>query len=66
MLEGRPATIDGVMAFAEGADEEIIDEEAAAQILVEQQQCKAQGIKYCNCNARTAIELLAKFGRIEP
>lgn len=66
VLEGRPTTIDGVIAFAGGPAKAVFDEEAAAQMLAEQQQRKAEGAKYCNCDACTAAtELLAKFGRIE-
>lgn len=66
VLEGRPTTIDGVIAFAEGPAKQMFGEEAAAQILAKQQQRKAQGAKYCDCPSCTAAsELLAKFGRIE-
>ena len=66
ILEGRPTTIDGVIAFAEGPAKEMFGEEAAAQMLAEQLDRKEQGAKYCNCEACTAAsELLAKFGRIE-
>ena len=41
-------------------------EEAAAKMLAEQKERKAQGAKYCNCaSCAAASELLAKFGRIE-
>lgn len=57
ILEGRPSTIDDVIAFAQGP---------AAQILAKQQARKAEGAKYCDCDACTAAtELLARFGRIE-
>ena len=66
ILEGRPTTIDGVIAFAEGPAKEMFGEESAAQMLAEQIKRKEQGAKYCNCEACTAAsELLAKFGRIE-
>ena len=66
ILEGRPTTIDGVIAFAKGAAVEMMGAEAAAKMLEEQEQRKAAGAKYCNCPACTAAsELLAKFGRIE-
>ena len=65
-LEGRPTTIDEVIAFAQGPAAALFGEEAAAKMLVDQQQRKEQGAKYCNCDACTAAsELLAKFGRIE-
>ena len=64
--EGRPTTIDGVIAFAQGPAAAMFGEEAAAKILEEQLARKEQGAKYCNCEACTAAsELLAKFGRIE-
>ncbi len=66
ILEGRPTTIDGVIAFAQGPAKEMFGEEAAAQMLETSLQRKEQGAKYCNCDACTAAsELLAKFGRIE-
>ena len=66
ILEGRPTTIDGVIAFAKGPAAELFGEQAAAQILEKQLQRKEQGAKYCDCEACTAAsELLAKFGRIE-
>ena len=66
ILEGRPTTIDGVIAFAKGPAAEMFGAEAAEKMLEEQLQRKEQGAKYCNCDACTAAsELLAKFGRIE-
>ena len=66
VLEGRPTTIDGVIAFAKGPAKQILGEEAAAHMLAEQKARKEQGAKWCNCEACTAAtELLAKFGRIE-
>ena len=66
VLEGRPTTIDGVIAFAQGPAAEMFGEEAAAKMLAAQLARKEQGAKYCNCEACTAAsELLAKFGRIE-
>lgn len=65
-LEGRPTPIDGVIAFAQGPAKELMGEEAAAQMLAAQQERKAQGAKWCNCEAcSAATEILAKFGRIE-
>lgn len=65
-LEGRPNTIDHVIAFCEGPAKEIMGEETAAKMLTEQLARKEAGAKYCNCPACTAAsELLAKFGRIE-
>lgn len=66
VLEGRPTTIDGVIAFAEGSAKEMFGEEAAAQMLAAQLQRKEQGAKWCNCDACTAAtEILARFGRVE-
>lgn len=66
ILEGRPTTIDGVIAFAKGAAVEMLGADAAAKMLAEQEERKAAGAKYCNCPSCTAAsELLAKFGRIE-
>lgn len=66
VLEGRPTTIDGVIAFAEGPAKELMGEQAAADMLAVQKARKAQGAKWCNCPSCTAAtELLAKFGRVE-
>ena len=66
ILEGRPTTIDGVIAFAQGPAKEMFGEEVAAQILATQQQRKADGAKWCDCDACTAAtEILAQFGRVE-
>lgn len=66
ILEGRPSTIDDVIAFAQGPAAEMFGEETATQILAKQQARKAEGAKYCDCDACTAAtELLARFGRIE-
>lgn len=66
ILEGRPTTIDGVIAFAQGPAAQLFGEEAAANMLAAQLKRKEEGAKYCNCEACTAAsELLAKFGRIE-
>ena len=66
VLEGRPTTIDGVIAFAKGPAVQMMGEEAAAEFLATQEKRKAEGAKYCNCEAcAAASELLAKFGRIE-
>ena len=65
VLEGRPTTIDGAIAFAQGPAKEMFGEEAAAKMLEEQTARKEAGAKYCNCDACTAAsELLAQFGRI--
>lgn len=66
ILEGRPTTIDGIIAFAQGSAVQMFGEEAAAQMLAKQLKRKEQGAKYCDCPACTAAsQLLAKFGRIE-
>lgn len=66
ILEGRPTTIDGVIAFAQGPAAGIFGEEAAAAMLAEQLKRKEEGAKFCNCAAcAAASELLAKFGRVE-
>lgn len=65
-LEGRPTTIDQVIAFAQGPAKDMFGEEAAANMLAAQQKRKEEGAKYCNCDAcAAASELLAKFGRTE-
>ena len=65
-LEGRPNTIEGVIAFLEGPAKEILGEEAAAAGLAAQLKRKEAGAKWCDCAACTAAtEILAKFGRIE-
>ena len=65
-LEGRPTTIDGVIAFAEGPAVRLMGEEAAAQMLVAQKERKANGAKWCNCEAcSAATQILAEFERIE-
>ena len=66
VLEGRPTTIDGVIAFAEGPAKELMGEQAAADMLAAQKARKEQGAKWCNCPSCTAAtETLAKFGRVE-
>ena len=66
VLEGRPTTIDGVIAFASGPAKELMGDEAAAQMLEAQLKRKEQGAKWCNCpSCAAASELLARFGRVE-
>ena len=66
ILDGRPTTIDGLIAFLQGPAKEHFGEEGAAAALAEQLKRKEQGAKYCNCEAcAAASELLAKFGRTE-
>ena len=66
ILDGRPTTIDGVIAFAKGPAVEMFGKEAADKILAEQTKRKEEGAKWCNCDACTAAsEILAKFGRCE-
>lgn len=65
-LEGRPTTIDGVIAFLEGPAKEMLGEEAAVAGLAAQLKRKEAGAKWCDCDAcKAASEILAKFGRIE-
>ena len=65
-LEGRPNTIEGVIAFLEGPAKEMLGEEAAAAGLAAQLERKEAGAKWFDCPACTAAtEILAKFGRIE-
>lgn len=65
ILEGRPTTINGVIAFLEGPAKEMMGEEAAAQALAAQLARKEAGAKWCDCEAcSAATEILAKFGRI--
>lgn len=64
-LEGRPNTVEGVIAFAQGPAVELFGKEAADRILAQQLERKERGEKYCDCDACTAaVELLATFGRI--
>ncbi|WP_165062415.1 MULTISPECIES: 3-hydroxyisobutyrate dehydrogenase [unclassified Adlercreutzia] len=64
-LEGRPNTIDGVIAFAQGPAIEMFGQETADQILAKHTERKKQGEKYCDCEAcSAAVELLSKFNRI--
>ena len=53
-LEGRPNTVEGVIAFAQGPAVGMFGKEVADQILAEQLERKEQGEKYCNCDACTA------------
>lgn len=65
-LEGRPRTIESLIAFAQGPAKEVIGENAAAEMLAKSERRMAEGAKYCDCPACTAAsELLGKFGRIE-
>ena len=65
-LEGRMLGIDDVIAFAEGPAADIMGAEAAAGMLAGAKARKAEGWKYCICEAHVAAaELLGKFGRIE-
>lgn len=66
ILEGRPTTIDGVIAFLEGPAKEVFGEEEAAKRLAAQQERKMAGAKWCDCPSCTAVtEILAKFERVE-
>ena len=66
ILEGRPKLIDATIAFASGPAIEMFGQEAADKMLAAAQERKAQGGKFCGCEACTAAsEILAKFGRVE-
>ena len=66
VLDGRPTTIDGVIAFAQGAAVDMFGEEKAAEILATQLKRKEEGAKWFDCDACVAAsEILAKFGRVE-
>ena len=65
-LDGRPHTIDDLIAFLEGPAKEILGEDAATQGLAVQLKRKEAGAKFCDCPSCTAAsEILAKFGRVE-
>ena len=65
-LEGRPTTIDESIEFAKGPAVQMFGKEVADKMLAEEQQRKADGAKFCGCEACTAAsELLGKFGRVE-
>jgi hypothetical protein len=64
-MEGRPGTIDGLIAFAQGPAIDMWGEEAAKQFLDTQLARKEAGEQWCNCEAcDAAVALLKKFGRI--
>ena len=66
ILDGRPTTIDDVIAFAKGPAAQMFGQEAANKMLAEQMKRKKEGAKFCNCEACSAAsELLARFGRVE-
>ena len=65
-LEGRMLGIDDLIAFAEGPAADIMGADVAAGMLEGAKARKADGWKYCICEAHVAAaELLGKFGRIE-
>lgn len=65
-LEGRPTTIDESIKFAKGPAIQMFGKEAADRMLAEDQKRKANGAKFCGCEACTAAsELLGRFGRVE-
>lgn len=65
-LDGRPNSVDSLIAFAQGPAVAVMGEEAAAGLLAQAREHKVKGGKYCTCQACTAAsEILAKFGRIE-
>lgn len=64
-LEGRPNTVENLIAFAQGPAIDMLGKDAAEQMLAAQLERKAQGEKWCSCDACTAaVEILAKFDRI--
>ncbi len=65
-LDGRPNTIDGLIAFLGGPAKELFGEQVAAQRQAAEIARKEAGGKWCNCPSCTAAtEILAKFGRVE-
>lgn len=65
-LDGRPNTIDSVIAFCEGPAKDIFGAEKAAQEAERHKKRKEEGAKFCDCPSCTAAsEILAKFGRVE-
>ena len=65
-LEDHMLGIDALIAFAEGPAVDIMGAEVAAGMLAGAKARKAEGWKYCICEAHVAAaELLGKFGRIE-
>ena len=65
-LEDRMLGSDALIAFAEGPAVDIMGAEVAAGMLAGAKARKAEGWKYCICEAHVAAaELLGKFGRIE-
>lgn len=65
-LEDRMLGIDALIAFAEGPAVDVMGAEVAAGMLAGAKARKAEGWKYCICEAHVAAaELLGKFGRIE-
>ena len=65
-LDGRPRTIDDLIAFLEGPAKDMLGDDAATQGLAVQLKRKEAGAKFCNCPSCTAAsEILAKFGRVE-
>ncbi len=64
-LDGRPNTIDNVIAFAQDPAIDMMGKETAEQLLAQQIARKEQGEKYCNCDAcSAAVEVLTKLDRI--
>ena len=65
-LAGRPTTIDESIEFAKGSAVQMFGKEVADKMLAKEQQRKADGAKFCGCEACTAAsELLGKFCRVE-
>lgn len=65
-LDGRPNSIESLLAFLEGPGQEIFGEEKAAENIEFNKKRMEDGEKFCNCPSCTAAsEILAKFGRVE-
>lgn len=65
-LDGRPHSIDGTIAFAQGPAVAVMGQEAADAMLQKAIAAKETGVKFCLCDACTAAsKILAKFGRVE-
>ena len=65
-VETRMLPIDGLIEFLKGPAASLFGADKAAEMLAKQLERKANGEKWCDCEAHVAeAELLAKFGRIE-
>ncbi len=65
-VETRMLPIDDLIEFLKGPAAGIFGAEKAAEMLKKQLERKANGEKWCDCEAHVAeAQLLTKFGRIE-